>query len=617
MISDSATLVLFAIRSAIKLGQQSRQAYVDSTRRRELTLPLPNFFVATDADDAVGFFRNPGLGKKYVEGYVADGRPVPPDTVLAALLPQYDPLAPVREVERRLMDYHVKYKNVYLAEQGTLERSREPGSVTPNPQETLALLSIQQWRKGTDPTPSTLHRIAGTLIEIGIDYALTSPDLFDKNSQRGKALVGFLTALEQIDFKEGELAELPARLFVATLETVAQTPELISGDPKIQELVQVTTREISTNAGNRIKAIQADPALKDHPDKQRDALLRVQAWGELIFRSTLASGGRLVLSDPGRFLGVPQGGHQALISSVGNSVLDLVLDGDRGLEGLLSRQGVETILQAALKTVGEHPEILGAGGNDGVKKLITGVATELSQVKDLLTVGALPEVARLVLEKTGENLALFWPDLAADPARNLVLVAARTTLQILTRPADDGAPWKVRLRRTDLLLVTEAVLDQLVANPGWLLDEAHGLSPVLGEVLQAAMEALRERGDERLSPALAAEVLRVMLGTLVRRPEFAGTLDNHQPLVAAVIEAVIAAVFAKNLPPAAAWQLVGAEVVKGILQVSFEKLAETDLGPEVITALQETLKAQIAKIAKGQEFDLDAFGKALARKLAA
>jgi len=106
MISDSATLVLFAIRSAIKLGQQSRQAYVDSTRRRELTLPLPNFFVATDADDAVGFFRNPGLGKKYVEGYAADGRPVPTDTVLAALLPQYNPLAPVREVERRLMDYH-------------------------------------------------------------------------------------------------------------------------------------------------------------------------------------------------------------------------------------------------------------------------------------------------------------------------------------------------------------------------------------------------------------------------------------------------------------------------------------------------------------------------------
>jgi len=62
---------------------------------------------------------------------------------------------------------------------------------------------------------------------------------------------------------------------------------------------------------------------------------------------------------------------------------------------------------------------------------------------------------------------------------------------------------------------------------------------------------------------------------------------------------------------------VGAEVVKGILQVSFEKLAETDLEPEVITTLQETLKAQIAKIAKGQEFDLDAFGKALARKLAA
>ena len=38
MISDSAALVMFAIRSSIKLGRQLRQTYVDSTKRRELVL---------------------------------------------------------------------------------------------------------------------------------------------------------------------------------------------------------------------------------------------------------------------------------------------------------------------------------------------------------------------------------------------------------------------------------------------------------------------------------------------------------------------------------------------------------------------------------------------------
>ena len=69
MISDSAALILFAIRSTVKLTQQVRLAYVDSTRRRELVLPLPKFFTDTDDIDAAEFFDSDGLGKKCVDGY--------------------------------------------------------------------------------------------------------------------------------------------------------------------------------------------------------------------------------------------------------------------------------------------------------------------------------------------------------------------------------------------------------------------------------------------------------------------------------------------------------------------------------------------------------------------
>ena len=64
MITDSAALIMFAIRSAIRFGNEARQAFVDATRRRELTLPLPNFFSGTNEFDAKQFFEEPSLGKE-------------------------------------------------------------------------------------------------------------------------------------------------------------------------------------------------------------------------------------------------------------------------------------------------------------------------------------------------------------------------------------------------------------------------------------------------------------------------------------------------------------------------------------------------------------------------
>src|SRR5437667_6511556 len=55
MVSDSAVLVLFAIRNALKLGQPLRLAYVDNTKQRELVLPLPNFFSSPDVVSATNY----------------------------------------------------------------------------------------------------------------------------------------------------------------------------------------------------------------------------------------------------------------------------------------------------------------------------------------------------------------------------------------------------------------------------------------------------------------------------------------------------------------------------------------------------------------------------------
>ena len=55
------------------------------------------------------------------------------------------------------------------------------------------------------------------------------------------------------------------------------------------------------------------------------------------------------------------------------------------------------MMRAALKVVGEHPEIVVDSGNEGIQRLIGGLAADLSKTEGLLSVDILPEVVRLVL----------------------------------------------------------------------------------------------------------------------------------------------------------------------------------------------------------------------------
>ena len=46
----STEVILFAIRAGVRLGQEARQTYIDSTKRRELVLPLPRFDFGPNVD---------------------------------------------------------------------------------------------------------------------------------------------------------------------------------------------------------------------------------------------------------------------------------------------------------------------------------------------------------------------------------------------------------------------------------------------------------------------------------------------------------------------------------------------------------------------------------------
>jgi hypothetical protein len=587
-----AELIMFAIRSAIKLGQQSREAYVDATCRRALVLPLPNFPTAVTVDSAGGYFI--GEGERHVK------RP----SRLAELVDKWKARSALAPGEAE--ELHVFRSESFvqdLAEAGLPVTAADVSTF--DPEDLKALLTVRQWARGTDPTPSALQRVGGTLIEIGVDYLASVPGALNANSTIGKVAQAALTGLEPLKFSEIPIAELPARLFVATLETVSSEPALLTGDPKVQELVRVTARGLAQDVGARVAAMRAG----GDSDSSREE--RVAAWGELVFRSILASGGRLVLEDPRTFLGLEPAGQAALVSEVGTSVLGLILEPDRDLSRVFSREGVDVVMKAALTAVARHPEILVGRKDQGLRALLVAVAGELSQYDTLLTPAVVPEVTRLILEKTGENLEQLWPEMARKPENHLLLTAARTCLAILTRAPAAGARWKPAFGRDDLLAVTGTVFDELVQNPVWLVAAAGNTDTSLKVALEAALDVLRARGTSQLSVASATAILQASIRAVALRAEFlermpAGHPMAGKPALAAALDATLKTTFD---PPGAraAWRLARADAVVGVVQIGLGELARRGASPERVAALDGFVRAQAAGIEAGRAWDLDTF----------
>ena len=592
-----AELIMFAIRSAIKLGQQSREAYVDATRRQALVLPLPNFPIAITVEDAGGYFL--GAGARRVDG----------SPRLGVLVDKFKNRTPLTDPEKdEFLGLRRECFVQDLTEAGVPVTAADDSAFQPEDLKTL--LSVRQWSKGTDPTPSALQRVGGTLIEIGVDYFATTPGAINTHSTAGKLAQAVLTGLEPIKFSEIALEELPARLFVATLETVSAQPALLTGDPKIQELVKVTAKGLATDVGGRIAAMRA----RGDSDSSREE--RIAEWGELIFRSILGTGGRMVLEVPKTFLGVKPAGEAALISEVGKGVLGLILDDpDSDLSRVFSREGVDVVVKAALGAVAKHPEILADKKDAGLRALLASVAGELSQFDTLLTPGMVPEITRVILEKTGENLEQLWPDLAKKPQDHLLLTAAQTTLAILTKKPVAGARWKPAFGRDDLLAVTNTVFDELAQNPSWLLAAAGNTDANLRAALEAALGIIRTRGTAQLSVGTATEVLQAAIRAVALRSEFlermpAGGPFAGQPVIGAALDAILTSIYD---PPGtrAAWRLARTDAVTAIVQTALGELAKQGASPQRVATLDTFLKGQAVAIEAGKAWDLDSFATGL------
>lgn len=585
-MTGTTELVIFGIKSGIKLAQQGRQAYVEATMDRSIMLPLPEFSVATSVGNADGFF--------YGEGRPFIGR-----------IPRLRELYEISTGSARTLsdDEKTEYLDLFAdcsREQSVRVKGLTGEELFQSRDTLLSVLSVRQWAAGKRPSPSTAQRVIGTLIEIGVDYLSTAKGVIDERSSAGKALKGFLSAVDDISFSEEGLDEIAGSLFIALLETVEKNPALLDADERTEKLVLSVTHGLVGDMQKRMEALAGS-------DLEKRASVR--EWGQLIFRSVLSSAAETVLSDQPLFLGITDEGRQAVVRTISLSLLDLVTADDMvDFKALFSRRGLEKVTKAALRAVAENPDVFGSD-NQGFQLIVKQVAQDLSELPFLFAQGIVPEAVRIIIEKTALNSELLWPEeFRNEPARHLLVTAVKETLLVMSRKDAAGKTWAA-LKGSDLLDILGAVTDEVVQNSDWLLKAADSKHPLLAEVVAAALDALRKIPNHRLDSAALRAILRGVIRAVALRRELLDPIPlggGEKSAISGVLGIVIDAVFSPEADSRAKWVLARAEVFSIITNAVLERVSETGASADVLDKVRAVLEKIADTVASGKSWSIGA-----------
>ncbi len=497
MVGDSATLLLVAIRSGIRLSGQIRLAHVDATRRRELILPLPRFETRTDWREAVEFFTTPGLGT----GYAAT------DSHLQRLLARArdDRLS---EEDRSELDHlHSEYAFLKTAEE--LGQDWGDGSRV-DPVDLAALFAVRQWqRRSLDPSPTVLQRLAGVLWEMGVDYASHQPDRFPLHGPLPRHLLAFFRGLDESnDLPDPWLSELVPRLFQAVSEPAFTSQGHATGLKRSETLQQLTAgilKVVSRHvfpAGNTGANPVEDLARQD----------RIADWGEHLMRQVV----HWITSD------VPTGSNESDIRSTMGDFADLprvalnlletvVSDPDR-FDRALGSGSLTALLRAGVRLVGDHPS-LSEEGATGIPELLKRLADRLETLPHPRASHLLPTLAERILSHATSDPDRLWPAHSGTLAASPLVTITERILTLLFQEKTDAGPIP-RFRPSDLVSIVDQVLTRCVDSPDVWLQPNGSPTETLPLGIRRWIDVLADSHRGRNAPAQALQVLDNVLDAL-------------------------------------------------------------------------------------------------------
>ncbi len=460
----SANAILFAINSSIRLGTRFRRAYAQKLQSKELILPLPSFDSNANETKIAFFFE--AAGKNFLKFQ---------ETERLKLL--HEKAKRERLSAEELEEYR-EYYDIFF--ELTIDNTGGPNI---SEEEALQILHLKQWQNDRYTRTSALQLVAGSIIELGIDYFHQVPGAINVHSAHGRAIKHFLSALDEINFAEDDKLKrrishvLMPRLFAAAAESVNELAPEIVGDEQLQNLIKAAAKGVANDIYGKID--------EGMIRSQREEIIN---WGQIILRGLIKNAGEYTFTNTRQLFGTNEGASQ-LVSNTGLALLDTILEDDHSginLKEVFTIDALDGIIKSAFTTLSEYPQLI--SNQDGIKNIIKEVSLAMAQ-SGIDRPGLAPEFIRLIIEKASLSVDLFWKE-TPEGAENLLVNALQQILGVLAQKDPVSGEWIFNLSNTQILDIVYSLTDDIIAHPEWLVKTEDQNTSVLSTVLGTTLNAL-------------------------------------------------------------------------------------------------------------------------------
>jgi len=389
--------------------------------------------------------------------------------------------------------------------------------------------------------------------------------------------MAYLETMDDLDFAEAPPAEVAGDLLIAVVDSVGAHPDLIGNTETEKKLVRNITISLSESAKTYIEDVSTEIRWEG------------SAWLKMIARAVIKGSTDTVLADPNTVLGFGET-ETRFIQEVAGTIASLLIGTDRlRFQALLSGEGINTVIKAALRATAKNPEILKVD-NQGLRNIIVGLADGLSQQRNLLVHDLFPEIIRLVLEKSADNLDLIWPKETNDLADHLLVTSTKELFKALAEGTrEEGWP---TLTKSQILGLVEVVFDEVIENPDWLL-KSEGLEggSALTVAVKAALDSLKQLKPPLISADAAASAISAAISASAMRLELLrelpqGGADTGKIALRAAMDALFQNAKGDHVSAEEKWIRARNSSLKVALAVALEKLAKNGAEQKHIDVLR-------------------------------
>ena len=223
----------------------------------------------------------------------------------------------------------------------------------------------------------------------------------------------------------------------------------------------------------------------------------------------------------------------------------------------------------------------------------------------------LPEIVRLIIEKSTENMDLLWPDSDTDAKDHVLMLASKELLSRLLKKTPGGT-WHLQLSRDDFKAVMDTALGEVAANPAWLVQKTGEQSPYLGAALESMLNVINQTGAQRINSHNGARLVQAGLRGAALRLEFFNKPQGDKRILERLFSIVLGKLLSDDpAESATAWQFAKGDMLAQVMEVVIDKLSKAQINETSLAQIETVFDSEITAIQSGKAWDLQHFANAL------